>query len=50
MNETAQQTASWSSLIAKYYPGDKMDKNEMGRANGTYLRQQRYIQHFGEET
>jgi len=50
MNETAQQAASWSLLIAKYYPGDQMNKNEMGRACSMYFGQQRCIQGFGKET
>jgi len=50
MKQTAQQTATWSLLIAKYYPCDQMNKNEMGRASGTYMGQHRYTQSSGEET
>jgi hypothetical protein len=43
----------WSSrsvLPAKYYPGDKITKNEMGGVCGTYRREERCIQGFGGET
>jgi hypothetical protein len=39
-----------SSLPAKYYSGDQIKKNEMGRACGTYGRQERCIQGFGGKT
>ena len=36
--------------LLKYYSGDQIKKNEMGRACGTYGRQDRYIQGFDGET
>ena len=36
--------------LTKYCAGDKINRNEMGRACGTYDGQQSYIKGFGVET
>ena len=36
-------------LLTKYYTGDQIKKNEMGRAYGTYGREERCIYGFGGE-
>ena len=36
-------------LLTKYYTGDQIKKNEMGRAYSTYGRQERCIYGFGGE-
>jgi hypothetical protein len=37
-------------LLAKYYSGDQVKKNEMSGAGGTYGAEERYIEGFGGET
>ena len=37
-------------MVTKYYSGDRIKKNEMGGACGTYERQGSYIQGSGGET
>jgi hypothetical protein len=37
-------------LRTKYYTGDQIKKNEMGRSYGTYGRQERRVYGFGGET
>ena len=39
-----------NDLLAKYFSGDKIKKNGIGGACGTYGGQDRYIQGFGGET
>jgi len=36
-------------FVTKFYTGDQIKKNEMGRACGTYGRQERCIYDFGGE-
>ena len=36
MEETALQRAKWSILLTQYFAGDKIEKNEMGWACGSY--------------
>ena len=36
-------------LLTKYYLSDPIKKNEMGRACGTYVGQERCIESFGGE-
>ena len=37
-------------LFSYYYSSDQIEKNEIGRACGTYERQESYIQDFDGET
>ena len=37
-------------LLTQYYTGDKIKKNEMGRARSTYTGKERCIQGSGGET
>jgi hypothetical protein len=37
------------SLLTKYYSGDKIKKNEVGRACSTYVAGEKCIQDFGVE-
>jgi len=39
-----------SILLTKYFSDDKIEKNEMGGACGTYGRGERCMQGFGGET
>ena len=36
MEETAQRGAKWSVNLTQYCAGDKIEKNEMGWACGSY--------------
>ena len=45
-----QRAALFSVLLTQHYSGDQIQKNEMGRACGTYGRQEMCIQGFGGET
>jgi hypothetical protein len=38
-----------SVLTNKYYTGDKIKKNEVGRACGTYVEKERCIKSFGRK-
>jgi hypothetical protein len=49
VKKTTQREASLSVFFAKYYLGDQIKKNEIGRACGTYGEQERYMQGFGGE-
>jgi hypothetical protein len=42
--------ASWFVLLIKYFLGDQIKMNGMGRACGTYGREERCIQEFRRET
>jgi len=39
-----------SLLLTKYYPGDQIEKNEVGGACNTFGEEERGIQGFGGET
>ena len=41
---------SYFPLLTQYYAGDKIEKNEMGRACGTYGGRKRCAHGFGGET
>jgi hypothetical protein len=42
--------AEWSVLLTQYRAGDKIEKNEMGGACGTYWGRERCVQGSGGET
>jgi hypothetical protein len=50
LKETAQWGSWWSVLRTKYYLGDRIKKNEMGGACGTYGGEERCIQGYAGET
>jgi hypothetical protein len=47
LHGTAQRAASWFVLLIKYYAGDQINKNKMGRACGTYGRLDNCVEGFG---
>jgi hypothetical protein len=47
MENTTQRGALRSVLLTKYYSGDQVQKNRMGKVCGTYGRQEISIQGFG---
>jgi hypothetical protein len=50
VEKTTQQGASCSVLLTKYYSGDQIKKNKIGRACSKYRGEERYIQGFGRKT
>jgi hypothetical protein len=50
VEKITKRGALYSVLLTKYYSGDQIKKNQMGRAHGMYGRQERCIQGFGGET
>ena len=50
MEKATSRGALWFVLFTKYYSGDQIKKNEMGRACGTCDRQERGVQGFGGKT
>jgi hypothetical protein len=46
----AYRGASWFVLFIKNYPGEKIKKNKMGKACGTYGKEKRCIDEFGGAT
>ena len=50
MEETALQRAKWSILLTQYFAGDKIEKNEMGWACGSYGGGEGGVQGLGGET
>ena len=47
MEKTSQRGALLRVLLTKYFWGDKIKKNEMGRACSTFGVQERCMQGFG---
>jgi hypothetical protein len=50
VEKTKLRGALWSVLFNKYYSGDQIKKNEMGRARDTCERQEMGVQGFGGKT
>ena len=50
VEKTTKRGASCSILLAKYYSGSQIQKNDMGKACSTYGGQERCIQVLGGET
>jgi hypothetical protein len=47
VEKTSQPGALLRVLLTKYFSGDKIEKNEMGRPRSTYGVQERCMQGFG---
>jgi len=49
VEKTTHWGVSWSVLLTKYYSGDQIKKNKMGRACSMYGGEERCIKGFGGE-